>query len=289
MFTNPGFTLADQFSGIVELFRKTMWAEPRTRGLGALSVAIWQRVRGFERRFAKLYAMWKAGTLPVRRVSNREGTSPRPSPDSGEGANGGDRAAAPPPPRLVRSAAQSPVKGEGDVQRAEAAIRRPASVLPRGLRWLHQVLPWSAGTLASRVGPLLWDCPEMRAFAADCPQVGRVLRPMCRMAGLTPPEWLALPKRAVAPPPLQPSPVTGEGAKGTGRARRRTPREVAADAMARSERTGKPIDPRKIGAVAYGYVLHWPRDDNCPPPEIGYGGRWRKPPKDYEPPPRDWE
>jgi hypothetical protein len=65
---------------------------------------------------------------------------------------------------------------------------------------------------------------------------------------------------------------------------------VAADAIAWSERTGKPIDPRKIGAVAYGYVLHWPRDGNCPPPEIGYGGRWRRPPKgaapsrDYKPP-----
>jgi len=40
--------------------------------------------------------------------------------------------------------------------------------------------------------------------------------------------------------------------------RRRTPREVAEAAIARSERTGKPIDPRKIGAVAFGYVLHWP-------------------------------
>ena len=66
--------------------------------------------------------------------------------------------------------------------------------------------------------------------------------------------------------------------------RRWTPREVTADAIAWSERTGKPIDPTKIGAVAYGYVLHWPRDGNCPPPEIGYGGRWRRPPKDYKPP-----
>ena len=59
---------------------------------------------------------------------------------------------------------------------------------------------------------------------------------------------------------------------------------MAAEAIAKSERTGKPIDPKKIGAVAFGYTLHWPRDGNCPPPEIGYGGRWRKPPKDYKPP-----
>ena len=88
----------------------------------------------------------------------------------------------------------------------------------------------------------------------------------------------------------RPSPQSGEGANGAGGAkrRRRTPREVAEDAIARSERTGKPIDPRKIGAVAFGYVLHWPRDGNCPPPEVGYGGRWRRPPKDYKPP-KDWE
>ena len=95
MFTNPGFTLADQFIGIVELVRKSMWAEPRTRGLGALSVAIWARVKGFERRFLKLYAMWKAGTLPKVRVRSVETPPPRPSPArAGEGANGGDGAVA---------------------------------------------------------------------------------------------------------------------------------------------------------------------------------------------------
>jgi hypothetical protein len=77
MFTNPGFTLADQFFGIVDCFRKTMWAEPRTRGLGALSVAIWARVQGFERRFSKLYAMWKAGKLPAPKVRRSD---PHPGP-----------------------------------------------------------------------------------------------------------------------------------------------------------------------------------------------------------------
>ena len=80
------------------------------------------------------------------------------------------------------------------------------------------------------------------------------------------------------------SPHSGEGEVVASPRRRRTPREIAAEAIARSERTGKPIDPRKIGAVPYGYTLHWPRDGNCPPPEIGYGGRRRKPPKDYKPP-----
>ena len=141
----------------------------------------------------------------------------------------------------------------------------------------------SAGTLGGGVDSLVRNYPEMQVFVAECPQVGRVLRPLLRMAGLGVPEYLALPKRgrarndgAGAPPPPRlvrsaaQSPVKGEGEV---RRRRRTPREVAAAAIARSLRTGKPVDPRKIGAVAFGYVLHRPRDDNCPPPEIGYGGR----------------
>ena len=51
---------------------------------------------------------------------------------------------------------------------------------------------------------------------------------------------------------------------------------------------GLPVNLDRLSAVARGYVMHPPRDDNCPPPEIGYGGRWRRPPKDYAPP-RDWE
>jgi len=262
MFTNPGFTLADQLSGIVELFRKALWADPRTRGLGALSVAIWQRVRGFERRFSRLYAMWKAGTLPPARPAAVTGV------DRGAGSE-------------ARRA------GDG-LSAVDVARMRPASMLPGAFRWLQGMLPNSAATLAAGVGSLCWNYPEMAEFHAACPRVGRILRPMCRMAGLKPPAWLALPNRgrvsrgdgATAPPPPHPSPVKGEGE----RRRRRTPREVAEAAIARSERTGKPIDPRKIGAVAFGYVLHWPRDGNCPPPEIGYGGRWRRPPKDYKPP-----
>ena len=137
------------------------------------------------------------------------------------------------------------------------------------------------------------DDPKMRAVFERAPQVGRILRPWCRTFRLDMPEWLRLPKRvrdrrAYAPPTPAPTPAlprpAGEGEVREGRRRRRTPREMAAAALAWSARTGKAIDPRKIGAVAYGYCLHWPRDGNCPPPEIGYGGRWRRPPKDYKPP-----
>lgn len=71
--------------------------------------------------------------------------------------------------------------------------------------------------------------------------------------------------------------------------RRLPPREQAEDAMRRSEAFGKAIDLKRFTPAAYGCFVHMPRDGNCPPPEIGYGGRRRPLPKDYKPPPKDWE
>jgi hypothetical protein len=64
--------------------------------------------------------------------------------------------------------------------------------------------------------------------------------------------------------------------------------EIADALVEWSERTGKPINIAKVSPVVWGCIVHRPRDGNCPPPHIGYGGRRRKPPKDYEPP-KDWE
>jgi hypothetical protein len=156
-------------------------------------------------------------------------------------------------------------------------------VLPRRFGWLKSLLLPDWHWCVTSFHALLHEDAEMQAVIAAAPQqIGRVLRPFCHFLGLEVPETLRLPRRRRSKDTSpRPSPQSGEGEV---RRRRRTPREVAADAIAWSERTGKPIDPRKIGAVAYGYVLHWPRDGNCPPPEIGYGGRWRRPPKDYKPP-----
>jgi len=55
--------------------------------------------------------------------------------------------------------------------------------------------------------------PETRALVAAAPQAGRVLRPLCRMLGLTPPDYLRLPPRArprartAALPPASPPPA----------------------------------------------------------------------------------
>jgi hypothetical protein len=66
--------------------------------------------------------------------------------------------------------------------------------------------------------------------------------------------------------------------------RRLPAKEQAEDAVRRSEAAGKPIDVRRFSAEAYGWFVHPPRDENCPPPKIGYAGRRRRPPKDYKPP-----
>ena len=159
---------------------------------------------------------------------------------------------------------------------------------------------------------LAWEDPEMAELFAAAPQVGRVLRPLAHMIGATLPAWLKLPKRVrvrkqdTSPRPTGSSPVaslphsgegeeTGRHAAAASRLRdarsamivpnRRLPaREQAEDAMRRSEASGKPIDLRKFSPAAFGHWAHPPRDGNCPPPEIGYGGRLRPLPKDYRPP-----
>jgi hypothetical protein len=40
------------------------------------------------------------------------------------------------------------------------------------------------------------DDPETAALVAGAPRLGRVLRPLCRMLAVKPPNWLRLPRRA---------------------------------------------------------------------------------------------
>jgi hypothetical protein len=257
LLTDPTLTLADQLIWIVDLCLKTLAPEACKRRIGWLSGAIWNRVRRFEREFCALYAMWKAGTLPPLRSSESSAVK-----------------------RLDRGERrEAPREGTGAVK------------LPRGFAWMHKILPMSAGTLLGGVESLLLERAEMKAFVAEVPQAGRMLRPICTMVGMKPPEWLALPKRRrvrkKAPSLLS--------EKDEAELRRITalfpdiPAGRAAKRVWRRMFEGKPVDLTKLSAVALGLVLHAPRDGNCPPPEIGYGGRsFPRLPKDYVPP-KDWE
>ena len=292
MLTDPTLTLADQIFWLVAVFMKTMAAEGCKRRIGLFSVAIWSRVKRFERRFLALYAEWKAGTLPQARGVRAAATPhPGPPPQGGReaGANGAGGAAATPhpdpPPQGGREksgaeAAFDP--GAHDAASFEWAKQRPVSVLPRTFRWLQGMLPISAGTIASGLSSLIDNHPEMKAFVAEVPQAGRMLRPICEMAGLKPPEWLMLPKRVrkkKEPPRLSEADEA--------ELRRITAWFPDSPAGRRGKRIwrrmfeGKPVDLTKVSAVVLGLVLHAPRDGHCPPPEIGYGGRWPRLPKDY--------
>jgi hypothetical protein len=250
-------TFASYFAFAVDTILKVLWREGLARGPQELVRVTYNRIRRLERRFNALVVQWRAGTLPA--VTAEPHTSPRPSPHSGE--------------------------GEG------IAHARAAWPFPRGRAWVVRQLvpltgPACVGTLC-----LAWEDPEMAEFFAAAPQVGKILRPLAHMIGAPLPAWLKLPKRVRRRPPPRPSSArAGEGAYGDEPGdmvvpnRRLPAREQAEDAMRRSEASGKPIDLAKLKPEAFGWWAHPPRDGNCPPPKIGYAGRRRRPPKDYEPP-----
>jgi hypothetical protein len=258
-------TFASYFAFAVDTIMKVLLREGVARGPWELVRLTGNRIRRLERRFNALLARWRAGTLPVVGVVGHEVTL------------------------LLYPLPQ----GEGDSNNGAAVAKRAAWGFPRGWGWISRQLapvtgPHCVGTLC-----LAWEEPEMAAFFAAAPQVGRILRPLAHMIGAPLPKWLQLPKRArvrkkdTSP---RPSPHSGEGANGAGEGemivpnRRLPAREQAEDAMRRSEASGKPIDLKKFKPEAFGWWAHPPRDGNCPPPKIGYGGRLRPLPKDYKPP-----
>jgi hypothetical protein len=256
-------TFASYFALAVDTILKVLWREGYARGPQELVGLTYNRIRRLERRFSTLVAQWRAGTL--RAVVSRECP--------------------------VVSQKITPHPGP-------LPEREKRAWVPRGRAWVVRQLVPVTGQQCVGMLCLTWEEPEMAEFYAAAPQAGRILRPLAHMIGAPLPAWLKLPKRVrvrkkdTSP---RPSPQSGEGAYGDERGemivpnRRLAPREQAEDAVRRSEASGKPIDLRKFKPAALGYFLHPPRDGNCPPPEIGYGGRRRPLPKDYRPPPKDWE
>jgi hypothetical protein len=88
-----------------------------------------------------------------------------------------------------------------------AARRRPAA--PRsasGPLWRTRHVAWVLRTMKPEVatcaGTLeyLLSMPEMTELIREVPQVGRILRPLCKILGVKPTAELVLPRRAPAPP-----------------------------------------------------------------------------------------
>jgi len=65
MYPDPAITPAEYMRHIVEMFCVTMPREACHIRFGALSCALWGRVRKLAARFCGLYSLWKAGRLPV--------------------------------------------------------------------------------------------------------------------------------------------------------------------------------------------------------------------------------
>ena len=87
----------------------------------------------------------------------------------------------------------------------------PSAVLPQHRRWLVNLLP-EAEPLGADLCWLL-DQPEMRELIAEAPQVGRLLRPLCRMLGVEPPPLLRMPRQPRVRTPRRQTFRAGEGAR----------------------------------------------------------------------------
>ena len=269
--TGSRHTFASYFALAVDTLLKVLWREGYARGPQELVTQTYNRIRRLERRFNALLAMWRAGTLRAVASGQSAVVSEKVTPHPG------------PPPQGGREKKTPSAWG-----------------FPRGRAWIVRLLVPVTGQQCVGMLCVAWEEPEMREFYAAAPQLGKILRPLAHMIGATLPEWLRLPKRKDTSP--RPSPQSGEGeAKWRRRAaaasrrrdarsemivpnRRLPPKEQVEDAMRRSEAFGKPIDVKKFPALAWGEFVHAPRDGNCPPLKIGYGGRRRRPPKDYNPP-----
>ncbi|MCC6716387.1 MAG: hypothetical protein IT555_00740 [Acetobacteraceae bacterium] len=85
--------------------------------------------------------------------------------------------------------------------------KREKPHFPTGRAWLVAAVGYQAAGHASQLQHFLAR-PDLADFLAAAPQAGRILRPLCRMLGLTPPAMLALPIRPQpqAPQPQAPQP-----------------------------------------------------------------------------------
>ena len=92
--------------------------------------------------------------------------------------------------RFERALTRKPAKVRASVVGADRARRadpsdRPRPIaLPRGQGWLVRELGWEAAAFMAQLEALLAEV-EMRAAVTASPAVGRIIRPICRMLGVS--------------------------------------------------------------------------------------------------------
>jgi hypothetical protein len=181
-------SVTDRFARIIDLLCRTVAAQgrapnslanwgPSAGGLvaGPLIILIWTKLRRAAARFAALAARVHAGTLAsaTRRACAKQTL---PLPLAGEG------------------------RGEGLLKDVRAPSPR-APRLPNTFGWLIRLVP-AAACSRSQLQHLLSD-PEIAALLTAAPQIGRVLRPLCRALAIGPsPD---LPPSLLSPSPRPPT------------------------------------------------------------------------------------
>jgi len=147
-----------------------------------LGLAYWHADR-IRRRFVTLYTRWATNTLKptrLRQPSRHLATLP---PRAG-GAGGG-------------VATPKPKPEQPKPPRRRGWVTRMAPPCAEAGGWLSYFL----------------HRDDMPAFLAAVPRAGRLLRPLCHMLGVTPPEYLRLPPRPRRPRTPRPRPHYGHGGK----------------------------------------------------------------------------
>jgi HAMP domain-containing protein len=95
-----------------------------------------------------------------------------------------------------------------DASPRPARVRPAAEALPGHFRWLVNMIPETEAI----AGDVCWllQRPEMEELIDMAPQVGRILRPLCRMLGIDPPSALRRPMRPPVQIPQETSEETSE-------------------------------------------------------------------------------
>jgi hypothetical protein len=167
--TNPlAQSLADRFTTIAHMLRKTLGAPDYARFNLSLKWAVWHRISLLSRRFRSL----SCNPRPIR--ERKPGAKAQTAPEPAE-------APAPPPP-----------------------VGAKKSKLPGQNGWLLQTfpghhIPYVRGHLIRFL-----EDPDTLSLHAANPRIGRVLRPICHMLAIPLPTYLKLPRK---PRPPRPKPA----------------------------------------------------------------------------------
>jgi len=208
------FHPADRFAQIIDGLCQAVAARSRGNAVsGALIFLLWNRLRRFAGRFARLAATLRIGGWTLR------------------------------PPELpaVRPECEQRTPGQpASEQRATLLRKRRPRLRPngqpdrlpdgfcQGRGWLVRLVP-EAAVCTSQLEHLLAD-PEMAAMALASPPMARLLRALCRM--------LAVDPSPLPPPPRRrPSPSTGLGPAAS---------NVATSALRDTHHAARPDTPEPV-------------------------------------------